>query len=572
MMGMRIGLIGLAMALLGTACAPAPRAPTPPGSQPSGTESGQPKRMTAVIRGAPASLAIQRTSRSGGSVRGLDGIEELAHAGLTYLKADGTRTGQLAEAAPTIENGLWRVFPDGRMETTWKIRPTARWHDGTPLTSQDLLFTATVEQDREVEIPPSPEYELIEELTAPDPLTITASWKRPFIEADAMFSYRGAGLPMPRHLLEQAFTEDKAGFLGHPYWSVEFVGTGAFQMREWVRDMRAVMRANENYVFGRPKIDEIEVRFIPDNNTLLANVLAGADLTLGKTISLDMALQSREQWKGGRLEVMPQNWTPVNAQFITPDPPVVTDLRFRRAMLLALDRQQLADLVFSGHGAVAHSYVGPETPLYHLVEPSIVKYEYEPRRAAQIVDELGYTKRGDGFLYDETGQRLNLSIYAGAQNDIHPKTTAAVAAMWQQLGASVEQVLIPVQRAGDREYRAHFPSFEIAERRNSLIVTEIWRFHSSQVPLPENRYRGSGTRYRHAELDGWLERYVATIPMAERMGMLAGLVHHQTSNLSQLPLFHGADPTLISNRLINVTARGDAFTQAWNAHEWDVRG
>jgi hypothetical protein len=90
------------------------------------------------------------------------------------------------------------------------------------------------------------------------------------------------------------------------------------------------------------------------------------------------------------------------------------------------------------------------------------------------------------------------------------------------------------------------------------------------MPLPENRYRVSGSRYRHPELDAWLGCYVSTIPMGERMAALAGLVQHQTSNLSQLPLFHGADPTLIANRLINVNARGDAFTQAWNAHEWDV--
>jgi hypothetical protein len=52
---------------------------------------------------------------------------------------------------------------------------------------------------------------------------------------------------------------------------------------------------------------------------------------------------------------------------------------------------------------------------------------------------------------------------------------------------------------------------------------------------------------------------------------VAALIHHQTENLSELPLFYGADPTLISNRLVNVTGRGPLYTQAWNAHEWDLR-
>src|SRR5207253_1830903 len=100
------------------------------------------------------------------------------------LKADGTRAAQLAESVPSIENGMWKIFPDGRMETTWRIKPAARWHDGAPFTSADLLFTSAIEQDKELEIPPYAEHELIESMTAPDPGTLTVTWKRPYIEAD----------------------------------------------------------------------------------------------------------------------------------------------------------------------------------------------------------------------------------------------------------------------------------------------------------------------------------------------------------------------------------------------------
>jgi hypothetical protein len=92
------------------------------------------------------------------------------------------------------------------------------------------------------------------------------------------------------------------------------------------------------------------------------------------------------------------------------------------------------------------------------------------------------------------------------------------------------------------------------------------------VQLVEQRFRGSGTvRYRFPEHDALLERYAVTIPIAERMDALGKLVHFQTENMTHLPIFFGADPTLISNRLANATARGDAFTQAWNAQEWDIQ-
>ena len=60
------------------------------------------------------------------------------------------------------------MFPDGRMETTWTIKPTARWQDGTAVSADDFIFSTMVEQDHDLEIPPYPEYELIESIVAPD--------------------------------------------------------------------------------------------------------------------------------------------------------------------------------------------------------------------------------------------------------------------------------------------------------------------------------------------------------------------------------------------------------------------
>ncbi len=562
------GLVVMLLAL--AACAPAPGGG---GTAPSGQDAGRPaalKRMTAAIRGAPVSMVQQRTQR-GSAVRGLDGIEELTSAGLTYIKADGTRAAQLAEAVPTVENGLWKVFPDGRMETTWKLKPGAPWHDGKPIVAADFAFTAIVEQDKELEIPAYPEYEMVESISTPDPATIVVTWKRPYIEADGVFSYRAAGLPIPKHLMEKPYLEDKAGFTAHVFWTDEFVAAGAFRIREWVRDSHTILRASETYIFGRPRIDEIEVRFIPDNNALTANILAGGDLTLGKTVSLDIALQVRDSWKDGRIAVLAQNWTPINPQFTNPDPPIVADLRFRRALLHALDRQQLADFVLPGYGLIAHSYVDPNALLYNLVEPQIVKYDYVLRRTGQLMEELGYTRRSDGF-YDGTGQKLTFLFQSPSQNDIHVKTLPAIADMWQRAGFTVEQKLIPPQLMQDRELRAQWPALEMIERPNSLAVSEMYRLHSSQVPLPENRYTTGGTtRYRSAELDAIIDRYLVTIPLAERMQVLGLFAHHTTENLSHLPIFHGADPTLISNRLQNVTARGANFTQAWNVQEWELR-
>ena len=98
---------------------------------------------------------------------------------------------QLAVERPSVEKGTWRVNPDGSMVTTWRIRPNVKWHDGTPFTSADLLFTATVDRDKEIPFLLDPAWDSVEEVQAPDPQTITIRWRRAYINADERTSGRG---------------------------------------------------------------------------------------------------------------------------------------------------------------------------------------------------------------------------------------------------------------------------------------------------------------------------------------------------------------------------------------------
>lgn len=83
------------------------------------------------------------------------------------------------------------------------------------------------------------------------------------------------------------------------YWGPEFVGAGPYRLREWAKSSHAIFVANGDYVLGRPRIDEIEVKFIPDPNPLEANILADTvQVTLDKSISIEQAIQVRDQWRG----------------------------------------------------------------------------------------------------------------------------------------------------------------------------------------------------------------------------------------------------------------------------------
>src|SRR5207237_7934262 len=135
------------------------------------------------------------------------------------------------------------------METTWKLKTGAQWHDGTPLTAEDIVFTARVERDKSIGWNYNTAYDAIDTVTAPDPSTVLITWKQPFVEADLMFATTAAGgnnrgLPLPRHLLERAFDEDRANFLNLPYWGPELIATGPYKLREMVADRPLSLSAN----------------------------------------------------------------------------------------------------------------------------------------------------------------------------------------------------------------------------------------------------------------------------------------------------------------------------------------
>jgi peptide/nickel transport system substrate-binding protein len=527
--------------------------------------------VTAAILGNP-SLIYRSHKIALPAPPGADELEELVIVGLTAAGGvDGKLVPRLAETIPSVENGLWVVFPDGRMETTWKLRPDAHWHDGAPFTASDLVFTADVLQDKDLPMFREPLFGSVESITARDPQTLVVTWKQPQIFADTLFqnSQIQSG-PLPRHLLEPSYLESKASFTSLPYWSDEFVGTGPFRLRDWVRDSHAVLAANEGYVLGRPKIDELVVKFIPDPSALVANILAGeVELTLGRSLVVDLAVQVRDQWPDGHVEIGFRNFAAAAPQLITPTPPIIGDVRFRKALLYATDRQQMADSLQAGLVPVAHSYLAPNQPQYREIEEHIVRYEYDPARATQMIQDLGYAKGPDGMFRDAAGQPLPVEVRGSGVDGMRP--ALALADYWQRVGIAAEAVAVPPQRQQDKEYLSTFPAFHVNNRMNDL--PGLATLHSSNGATRENNWTGEfNVRYVNAEFDSLITRFYSTIQPDERMQILGQIIYHISDQVNILGLYYSTQPVVIGRRLANVGPNQAALNgrQSWNAHEWDV--
>jgi peptide/nickel transport system substrate-binding protein len=564
-------LLSLVLTVFSTACAgsPAGTVPSTGGSAPAAERPAAtgPKRITIGIRGTAQVLSGKLNI--GNSGLGVADLEVVVNSGLTVKDDLDVLHPILAEAVPTVENGLWKVNPDGTMLTTWKIRQGAQWHDGTPFTTEDLMFTLRVVQDRELPVFRVPTFEAIESAEAPDAQTITVKWKQPFITADRLFSpdgQNGIAVPLPKHLLEKSWTEDKAAFLQHPYWSVDFVGTGAFKVKEYVPDTHLIVVANDKFVLGRPKIDEIEAKFIPDANTIIANLLSGqVDLILDpRSLNADQALQIRDQWTTGGISFSRSSPVLMYPQFLNPTPPQMTDVRFRRALIQAINRPEMNEAAPVQIG-IAHTYIGPDWREFKDVDPVTAKYTFDLQRTAQQLQEVGFTRGPDGSYQDASGNKLSVEIRA-PRTDINLKSSYTVQNYWRQAGIGAEVAEVPPQRTNEREYRSTFPGVELI--RPSAQIDAFTSIKSDNIPTAGSNWAGGNRqRFGSPELDSIIDRYLTTIPDRQRTEALKDAVRFTSDQLLFMGVIFDAPVRFTSNRLKNVPAG-----IGWQAHEWEVVG
>jgi peptide/nickel transport system substrate-binding protein len=247
---------------------------------------------------------------------------------------------------------------------------------------------------------------------------------------------------------------------------------------------------------------------------------------------------------------------------------VVADVRFRRALLHAIDRQELVDTLASGLSSVADSLLPLGRPDYTEIKANAPRYLYDPRRAAQLIEEVGYTRAGDG-LVDATGQRLLVEVRTSADNDNNVKALHSVVDYWQRVGVAVDSVFVPTQQR-DREYLATFPGFILS--RHTADETYFVNFTSSKVATRENNWTGGDTGYHDPEYDALYDRYARTIPMRERIEALGQLDYRVAEQAVAMGLYYDNLVALASNRVANVVVPQYYGTQfVWSAHLWDVK-
>lgn len=512
------------------ACAP-PQASAPAGPQSEAElEAAQAAKVLNIIgRNQPVNLAIPGLRATGASTSGSTGP---FNAALDIADSRENTLPQLAEALPELNTDSWRVFPDGRMETRYTLRPNLTWHDGTALSAEDFVFAFKVYSTPELGASVSG-IRTDMQMLAPDARTLVIQWRRPRPEAAALGSN---GAPLPRHILEEPLrTLTADGFVSHAYWTQEFVGLGPYKLTRWEPGAFLEGVAFDVYVWGKPRIGRVNVRWTLDENVALANLLSdNVHYVTDLALRFEQASVLKRTWaptNGGTTTGSPTSarflWIQQRPEVATPRS--LTDLRVRKAIAHSVDREALNIGLFEGEGLMTDTMVRPSEPWFGEVERTKASYPFDPRRVEALMTEAGYSRAADGIFVDARGERFNPEIMnqPGAQPE---RETAIMREVWTRVGIDS---FLELELSANTERRAMFPGFQAG---GGLV--QVSSLVSTAIGTPANRFSGGNrSGWSNAEYDALFARWSVSLEPPERSMVEAQMRKMQTEQLPGVPLF-----------------------------------
>jgi peptide/nickel transport system substrate-binding protein len=496
------------------------------------------------------------------------------HAGLTVYDERGNLLPRIAQSVPSVEDGDWKVFPDGRMEVTWKLRPDVRWHDGVGLTADDYVFGMQVITDPEVPATRPRAAQFISQVSAPDAETLVLVWKSTYFLANS--GALDSIVALPRHLLGDLYERgERAAFSNNPYWTYQFVGLGPYQMARWEPGSTIELEAFDPYFLGRPRIDRVIYQFRGNADVALTALLAGEADMVGmgafKPTSLpSLKAQIETPGKGTVLGVF-RGTRNLEPQFRDPTAPWARDVRVREALIRMLDRQTLVDSLMEGSTDVAHTLPAADDPLYPLlVQRGLATYPFDLRRSQALLDEAGWTRGPSGAYRSESGGELALEVRTTAIKPGAVEETEALAYQFRAAGVSASTFHIQDEATNKPELRGTYTGFLSGPRSNGPEFFQ--RYLSSQIASPQTRWSGSnGGAYSDPTFDQLYDRYATTLQPASRLDLLADILKFEADQILSFYIYYDMG-TSISASHKGLSGPGPVppfqTAQAWNIHTW----
>lgn len=320
----------------------------------------------------------------------------------------------------------WEVNEDSTL-LTFHLRDDVYWHDGVRTTAYDLAFAYELARHPETGFPNAAFWTHYGQAEVVDSFTFRVAL-RP--HAEFMDPWR-TFTAVPRHVLEGV---PPAELRQHPFSHRQPIGNGPFRFVQRVDGQSWTFEANENFpaeLGGRPYLDRIVYRVIPEPTTLLTELLTGG---IDFYTAPPPEHASRIEAEGHLRLISYPDRAFVLIGWNQRRPPF-DDVRVRRALTMGIDRAGIVDAVLYGYGRLANATV---PPFFWQFDPEAGRdLSYDPDAARALLAEAGWTPGPDGMLRNAAGQPFRFTLNTNLGNQVRADIAQIVESQLRRIGIDV---------------------------------------------------------------------------------------------------------------------------------------
>lgn len=332
----------------------------------------------------------------------------------------------------------WSMDPNG-LSWTFKLRPDVKWHDGEAFTSADVKYTYETLLDPATKSVRRANFQVIENIDTPDPLTVVFHLSEPhgpFLDKMSQIAI------MAKHHVSVVGLDD---------YNNKAIGTGPFMMVEWVPDDHVTLKANPNYWGGKPALEKVVFKPIPEAS-VRAMALEKGEVHFASSLTAEdhaKALQSGKI-EGFSVQSLAFAYFGHNNRN-----PLFADKRVRQAMAYAIDSESIVQDVRKGAATVATGPIASNNGAWFNSEAK--QYGYDPEKAEELLAQAGWQTGSDGFL-TKNGQTFSLSVILATGDEVMRNQAVLIQKWLKDVGIELKLEFLDWSvmndRLDNREYDA----------------------------------------------------------------------------------------------------------------------
>ena len=488
---------------------------------------------------------------------------------LTAYGVDWKQTCMMCVTLPSLRNGLAEKLDlgDGKtgVKVTYTIQPEARWGDGVPVTTEDVLFSYELGKNPLVGVTDQEIYRRIFKIEAKDAKTFTIYVDRLYYD----YAIRNDFEIVPAHLERAAFA-DPAQYRFRTRYDTDPTNPGLYNgpylIAEIVPGSHIVFERNPYWWGKRPYFRRIVLWAVENTAALEANLLAGGiDMIAGELgLSLDEAL-GFEKRHGRDFAILYKPGLSFEHIDLNLDNPILADQRVRQALLYGIDRRAISDQIFAGRDPVADSFVPPLDPAYAADVP---RYIYDPQKAGMLLDAAGWQRGSDGLRYRD-GAPLALELATTSGDRTRELIEEVLQSQWRKLGVAIRLKNQPARvLLGSTVSRRNFDMamFAWISAPENVPRSELY---SDEVPSAANGWSGQNfIGFRNATADHLIDALETELDPGKRKALWQQFQALYAEELPALPLYFRANAYVLPKWLEGVTPTGHSGPSTLWVENW----